>query len=72
VYSRLVDSVNKALPTFHRYLALRKKMLGVDQLHYYDLYAPLVASVDPLTLTMQKMNHVMDEMEKILANTPAK
>ena len=46
VYTRLVDGVNKHLPTFHRYLSLRKKMMGVSELHYYDLYAPLVASVD--------------------------
>jgi oligoendopeptidase F len=50
VYMRLIDGVNKGLPTFHRYLTLRKRMMGVDQLHYYDLYAPLVASVD-LTYT---------------------
>ena len=42
VYTRLVDGVNKNLPAFHRYLKLRKQMMGVDQLHYYDLYAPLV------------------------------
>jgi oligoendopeptidase F len=45
VYRNLVDGVNAHLPAFHRYLALRKRMMGVDQLHYYDLYAPLVASV---------------------------
>jgi oligoendopeptidase F len=46
VYTSLVDGVNANLPTFHRYLALRKRMLGLDQLHYYDLYAPLVANAD--------------------------
>ena len=46
VYSRLVEGVNRHLPTFHRYLTLRKKMMGLDELHYYDLYAPLVGSVD--------------------------
>jgi oligoendopeptidase F len=46
VYTRLVDGVNKHLPTFHRYLTLRKKMMGLPELHYYDLYAPLVTSVD--------------------------
>jgi oligoendopeptidase F len=46
VYTRLIEGVNKSLPTFHRYLRLRKRMMGVDQLHYYDLYAPLVASVN--------------------------
>jgi oligoendopeptidase F len=46
VYTRLVDGVNKNLPAFHRYLKLRARMMKLDTLHYYDLYAPLVASVD--------------------------
>ena len=46
VYRRLVEGVNQGLPTFHRYLQLRKKMLNLPDLGYYDLYAPLVASVD--------------------------
>ncbi len=46
VYTRLVEGVNRNLPAFHRYLALRKRMMKLDQLHYYDLYAPLVGSVD--------------------------
>lgn len=45
VYQRLIEGVNAHLPAFHRYLSLRKRMMGLDQLHYYDLYAPLVASV---------------------------
>jgi oligoendopeptidase F len=44
VYTRLVEGVNRHLPTFHRYLRLRQRILGVDKLHYYDLYAPLVPS----------------------------
>ena len=46
VYMRLIDGVNKNLPTFHRYLKLRKRMMGLQELHYYDLYAPLVQSVE--------------------------
>jgi oligoendopeptidase F len=46
VYHSLVNGVNANLDTFHRYLRLRKRMMGVDQLHYYDLYAPLVGNVD--------------------------
>ncbi len=46
VYKRLVDGVNQGLPTFHRYLQLRKKMMKLPDLHYYDLYAPLVATAD--------------------------
>ena len=46
VYARLIEGVNRHLPSFHRYLKLRKRMIGVDELHYYDLYAPLVGSVN--------------------------
>ena len=53
VYKRLVDGVNQGLPTFHRYLQLRKKMMNLPDLAYYDLYAPLVASVD-LTYTPEE------------------
>ena len=59
VYTRLVDGVNRNLPVFHRYLKLRKRMMGVDELHYYDLYAPLVASV-ALTYTPEEaQKHVL-------------
>jgi oligoendopeptidase F len=53
VYTALVDGVDKHLPSFHRYLKLRARILGVDQLHYYDLYAPLVADV-PLNYTVEQ------------------
>jgi oligoendopeptidase F len=56
VYARLVDGVNEGLPTFHRYLQLRKKMMKLPELHYYDLYAPLVASAD--------LNYTPEESQK--------
>lgn len=46
VYDNLVATVNKNLPTLHRYVALRKRLLGLDELHMYDLYTPMVAEVD--------------------------
>jgi oligoendopeptidase F len=46
VYTKLIEGVNRNLPTFHRYLKLRKRMMGLPDLHYYDLYAPLVKSVE--------------------------
>jgi oligoendopeptidase F len=46
VYKQLLADVHRSLPTLHRYLALRKRMLGVPELRYQDLYVPLVASVD--------------------------
>lgn len=42
VYDNLIETVHKHLPAMHRYVALRKKLLGVDQLHMYDLYVPVV------------------------------
>lgn len=46
VYTSLVETVDKNLPRLHRYLELRKKILGVDELHMWDLYVPLVPSVE--------------------------
>jgi oligoendopeptidase F len=46
VYDSLVDTVHTNLPKLHRYLALRRKTLGLPELHFYDLYCPLVADVD--------------------------
>ncbi|MCJ8006003.1 oligoendopeptidase F [Lederbergia wuyishanensis] len=45
VYDNLVETINKNLHLLHRYVKLRKKVLGVDQLHMYDLYTPLVKDV---------------------------
>lgn len=44
VYRNLVDTVNRNLPKLHRYVSLRKKLLGVDELHMYDIYTPMVAN----------------------------
>jgi oligoendopeptidase F len=46
VYRQLIADVHRGLPTFHRYLALRQRMLGVSKLRYQDLYVPMVGSVD--------------------------
>ncbi|MNI10897.1 Oligoendopeptidase F, plasmid [compost metagenome] len=42
VYTNLIDTIHESLPLLHRYMKLRKKLLGVDELHMYDLFAPLV------------------------------
>lgn len=43
IYRTLVEEVNAALPTLHRYFKLRGRILGVDQMRYYDIYPPLVS-----------------------------
>lgn len=45
VYDNLVNTVNKNLHLLHRYVELRKKVLGVEELHMYDLYTPLIKDV---------------------------
>ncbi len=42
VYHSLIKNINDSLPTMHKYLRLKKDMLGLDDLHYYDLYAQMV------------------------------
>ena len=46
IYHNLIQTVHDNLGAMHRYVRLRKKLLGVDKLHYYDLYTPIVADED--------------------------
>lgn len=46
VYHALIDNVNKNLPTFHRYLAIKKQLLGVDTLKYSDTYVSGVKGIN--------------------------
>jgi oligoendopeptidase F len=58
VYRQLIADVHRSLPTLHRYLRLRQRMLGVDRLRYSDLYAPLVRSVD-LSYTPEEAQRIV-------------
>ena len=42
VYDKLIKVVNDNLPAVHRYMEIRKRLLGVDKLHMYDIYVPLI------------------------------
>ena len=46
VYTNLIEAVHKNMDKMHRYVRLRKKLLGVDELHMYDLYTPLLEGLD--------------------------
>ena len=46
VYLNLIEAVHNNLDKMHRYVGLRKKLLGLDDLHFYDIYTPLVSDVD--------------------------
>ena len=58
VYENLISSVHKYLPLMHRYVDIRKKILGVDELHPYDLYAPLSESSD-MKITYQQAKDII-------------
>ena len=45
VYKNLVETVGNNLSKLHRYVALRKRLLGVDELHMYDIYTPMISDV---------------------------
>ncbi|MTI79949.1 MAG: oligoendopeptidase F [Firmicutes bacterium] len=46
VYDNLIETVRKNLPLMHRYVDLRKRLLGLEELHMYDVYTPVVKDVD--------------------------
>lgn len=46
VYDNLIQAVHEYLPEMYRYVQLRKKLLGLDELHMYDLFAPIVKDVE--------------------------
>ncbi len=46
VYDKLIDAVHGGLGTMRRYLELRRRVLGLEELHMYDLYCPMVKDVD--------------------------
>lgn len=46
VYDNLISSIHDHLPLLHRYVRLRKKLLGVEELHMWDLYVPMVSGQD--------------------------
>lgn len=65
VYATLIEQINKNLPTLHRALDLKKRMLGVDTLHYYDLYVPLVEKVDMNFTVEQGQNAILDALKPL-------
>ena len=46
VYLNLIEAVHQNIDKMHRYVRLRKKLLGVEELHFYDIYTPLLSDVD--------------------------
>lgn len=62
VYENLIRVVNENQKPMYRYLSLRKKLLGLNELHFYDLYAPLVSGVDEEIPYESSVQTVLDAM----------
>lgn len=65
VYSSLIDNVHRHLDSFHRYLRLRKRLLKVEKLHYYDLYAAVVPELDFEYSYAVACEHVLASLEPL-------
>ena len=60
VYDNLIESVHKYLPSMYKYIKLRKAVLGLDEIHMYDIYTPIVSNFD------KKYNY--EEAKEIILN----
>ena len=65
VYENLIEAVHKKLPTMYRYVRLRKKLLGVDQLYFYDIYTPLVQDLNKSIPYEQAKQTVYDALHPL-------
>ena len=77
VYRTLVDEANRGLPVLHRYFDLRRRMLNLPDLHYYDIYPALVRSdrrfplADMRTLTLEAVRPLGPEYQRMIAQGTA-
>ena len=77
VYRTLVAEANRGLPTLHRYFALRQRMLNLPDLHYYDIYPPLVSNArrfslaDMRTTTLEALQPLGPDYVRTLAASTA-
>lgn len=65
VYTNLIDTIHESLPLMHRYMELRRKLLKVDKLHMYDLFAPLVEEYDMEISFDQAKETVKDSLQPL-------
>ena len=63
VYTNLIDAVHGNLDKMYRYVALRRRLLGVDELHMYDVYTPIVADADQTIPYEQAKETVLEALQ---------
>lgn len=65
VYHNLLDTIHEHLPALHAYVALQKQVLGVDDIHMYDLYAPLAKDVSSDIPFEEGVRHVQEALRPL-------
>jgi len=65
VYLNLIEAVHNNLDKMHRYVRLRKKLLNLEDLHFYDIYTPLVADVDKEIPYAEAKQTIYDALEPL-------
>ena len=63
VYHNLIDAVHKNMSYMHKYMKLRKKLLGIDELHMYDVYVPIVDEAKVKVGYEQAKSEILDAMK---------
>ncbi|MGI6189309.1 MAG: oligoendopeptidase F [Clostridiales bacterium] len=73
VYNNLIDTIHKRLNVLHRYVGIKKRFLGLDEMHMYDLYVPLIQEYDKyftyeeaVDLVLTGLNPLGDEYINLL------
>lgn len=63
VYDNLIETVHQFMPAMHRYVTLRKRLLDIEELHYYDVYVPLIQTTEK--------NYSYDEAKQMVLDAVA-
>ena len=71
VYHNLIQAVHENLPTLHRYMAMRKKLMGLEEMHIYDVYVPILADYDKKIPFEQAKQTVHDSLHTLGADYQA-
>lgn len=65
VYDHLIEAIHEKLPVLHRYVALRKQVLGLEEMNMYDMYVPLIKDVDMKVSFDEAKEHVLRSIEPL-------
>ena len=65
VYLNLIEAVHQNMDKMHRYVRLRKKLLGVDELHFYDIYTPLLPADDQKISFAEAQENIMEAVKPL-------